>query len=214
MPLLKDKDKEIIRKKFEDMINPVKLVNFTQQIECNYCEDTRKIMEELSGLSNKISLEVYNFQIDKNKVNEYKIDKIPATAITGIKDYGIRYYGIPAGYEFTSLIEDMIDVSKGESGLSENTINKLSQIQKDVHLQVFVTPTCPYCPAAVLLAHKFAMVTDKITADMVEATEFPHLAIKYNVRGVPKTVINENYSVEGAVPEKMLLEKVLEAVNK
>ena len=170
-------------------------------------------MEELSGLSDKISLEIYNFQIDKQKAEEYKIDKIPATAIIGSKDYGIRYYGIPAGYEFTSLIEDVINVSKGESGLSEETIAGLSQIQKNIHLQVFVTPTYPYCSGAVLLAHKFAIANDKITADMVEATEFPHLAIKYNVRGVPKTLINDEHSIEGAVPEKILLEKIMEATN-
>jgi len=170
-------------------------------------------MEEISKLSDKISLEIYNFQLDKQKAEVYKIDKILATIIFCLKDYGIRYYGIPAGYEFTSLIEDIIDVSKGEPGLSQETIDKLNQIQKDVHLQVFVTPTCPYCPNAVRLAHKFAIATDKITADMVEAIEFPHLSVKYNVRGVPKTVINEEYSVEGAVPENILLEKILEAVK-
>jgi len=213
MAMISEKDKEMIRKKFEEIKNPVKLINFTQQIECEYCKNTRKIMEELSALSDKISLEIYNFQLDKQKAEEYKIDKIPATAIIGSKDYDVRYYGIPAGYEFTSLIEDIIDVSKGEPGLSQETIDKLNQIQKDVHLQVFVTPTCPYCPNAVRLAHKFAIAIDKITADMVEAIEFPHLSVKYNVRGVPKTVINEEYSVEGVVPENILLEKILEAVK-
>ena len=213
MATISEKDKETIKKKFEEIKNSVKLINFTQQIECEYCEDTRKTMEEISKLSDKISLEIYNFQLDKQKAEEYKIDKIPATVIFGLKDYGIRYYGIPAGYEFTSLIEDIIDVSKGEPGLSQETIDKLNQIQKDVHLQVFVTPTCPYCPNAVRLAHKFAIASDKITADMVEAIEFPHLSVKYNVRGVPKTIINEEHSVEGAVPENILLEKILEAVK-
>jgi len=213
MAMISEKDKETIRKKFEEIKNSVKLINFTQQIECEYYEDTRKIMEEISKLSDKISLEIYNFQLDKQKAEVYKIDKILATIIFCLKDYGIRYYGIPAGYEFTSLIEDIIDVSKGEPGLSQETIDKLNQIQKDVHLQVFVTPTCPYCPNAVRLAHKFAIATDKITADMVEAIEFPHLSVKYNVRGVPKTVINEEYSVEGAVPENILIEKILEAVK-
>ena len=213
MATISEKDKETIKKKFEEIKNSVKLINFTQQIECEYCENTRKIMEEISKLSDKISLEIYNFQLDKQKAEEYKIDKIPATVIFGLKDYGIRYYGIPTGYEFTSLIEDIIDVSKGESGLSQETIDKLNQIQKDVHLQVFVTPTCPYCPNAVRLAHKFAIANYRITADMVEAIEFPHLSVKYNVRGVPKTIINEEHSVEGAVPENILLEKILEAVK-
>jgi glutaredoxin len=80
-------------------------------------------------------------------------------------------------------------------------------------MQVFVTPTCPYCPQAVLLAHKMALESDLVTADMVEATEFPHLSMKYSVMGVPRTVINETVHMEGAAPEPLLLAKVQEAVQ-
>jgi len=128
------------------------------------------------------------------------------------KDYGIHFYGIPAGYEFTSLIHDIMMVGSGDSGLSAETRQWTTGLVKPVHLQVFVTPGCPYCPQAVLLAHKLAMESDFIRADMVEATEFPHLAVKYDVMGVPRTVINEDIFVEGAVPEAALLKKVSEAI--
>jgi glutaredoxin len=82
-----------------------------------------------------------------------------------------------------------------------------------VHFQVFVTPTCPYCPQAVRLAHKLAIESDLIRADMVEAIEFPQLSNKYHVHGVPRTVINETVHQEGAAPEPMLLAKLLEAVK-
>lgn len=78
-------------------------------------------------------------------------------------------------------------------------------------MQVFVTPTCPYCPKAVRLAHKAAIENDNITADMVEATEFPHLSMRYDVRGVPRTVVGENFPIEGAVPEMEFVEKLVEA---
>ena len=213
MAFLDEKNREIVKKEFKKLANPVTIVNFTQQLECQYCEDTCKLMEELAQLSDKVSLEVYNFQIDKEKAEEYGVDKIPATVIVGEKDYGVRYYGIPGGYEFTSVVTDIIDVSIGGSGLSEETKSKLASLEKDVHLQVFVTPTCPHCPGAVQLAHKFAIESGRVTADMVEASEFPHLSIKYNVRGVPRTIINEEFSVEGAVPEDVLIEKILEAVK-
>ena len=86
-------------------------------------------------------------------------------------------------------------------------------IDKPVHLQVFVTPTCPYCPRAVLTAFKFAMLNENITADMIEATEFQELSMKFNVQGVPKTVINDDWDIVGAVPEKMVLDKVKEALK-
>lgn len=214
MPLLRDEDKDFLKKEFETKLkNPVTLINFTQELECQFCRETRQVLEEVAGLSDKITLEVYNFAIDKEKVAQYKIDKIPATVIEGSKDYGIRLYGIPSGYEFTSLIESIIDVSAGDSGLSPETKTKIEAITKPVHIQVFVTVTCPYCPQAVRIAQKLAMENDYISADMVESVEFPHLAQRYNVYGVPKTVINDRFMFEGALPEPDFVEQVLKAVE-
>jgi glutaredoxin-like protein len=200
------------------MAEPVKLVMFTQEHECQYCAETRQITEEIAALSDKIEVEVFDFVGDKTTAELYNVDKIPAIAIVRNvdgqeQDYGIRFYGIPSGYEFTSVIEDIIDVSQGESGLQANTKEVIADLSEPVHLQVFVTPTCPYCPQAVRLAHKLAMESELITADMVEAIEFPHLSNKYHVHGVPRTVINETIHQEGAVPEPMLLAKLQEAFD-
>jgi glutaredoxin-like protein len=219
MPLISQKDADHLRAEFEaNLVNPVKLVMFTQEIECQFCAETRQIVEEIAGLSDDISSEIYNFVTDKATAELYGIDKIPAIAILRVedgedRDYGIRFYGIPSGYEFTSVIEDILDVSKGESGLQPRSKETVAGLTEPVHFQVFVTPTCPYCPQAVRLAHMLAMESDLITADMVEAIEFPHLANKYAVYGVPRTVINEKVHQEGAVPEPMLLAKLLEAVG-
>ncbi len=213
MGFLQEKDKEYIRDLFSKMENEVIITNFTQEIECQYCRETRQILEEISELSDKITLRVYNFVNDKEIAQKYNIDKIPATVIEGKKDYGIRYYGIPSGYEFSSLIEDIVDVSKGDSGLSEESRELLKQIDAPLHLQVFVTPTCPYCPRAVRLAHKMAIENENITADMVEATEFPHLSMRYNVRGVPRTMVGEDYPIEGALPEKQFIETIVHYFN-
>jgi len=142
MPLLQDKDKEAVESRFqEELVNPVKLVNFTQALECQFCAETRQLVEEVAALSDKIEVKVYNFAIDKEKVEEYEVDKIPAIAILGGKDYGVRYYGIPSGYEFSSLIEDIIDISKKEVELLPATREALAEITEPVHFQVFVTPT-------------------------------------------------------------------------
>ena len=98
-------------------------------------------MTELSELSDKLELEVYNFQIDKEQVAQYKVDKVPAIVIEGQKDYGVRYYGIPAGYEFASLLEAITAVSKGESGLTPESKEKVGTLDRALHIQVFVTPT-------------------------------------------------------------------------
>lgn len=220
MPLISTQDAELLRNEFAaQLVNPVKLLMFTQTFECQFCAETRQIVEEVAALSDKITAEIYNFVVDKAVAESYGVDKIPAIAILRVegdrdKDYGIRFYGIPSGYEFTSLIEDILDVSKGESGLQPKTKKAVAELTEPVHIQVFVTPTCPYCPQAVRLAHKLAIESELIRADMVEAIEFPHLANKYGVYGVPRTVINEKVHQEGAAPESLLLSKLLEAVGK
>ena len=143
MPLIiHDKDKERVRQVFEEgLVEPVRLVMFTQTTECQFCAETRQLVEEVAALSDKVVAEIYDFVTDEGKAKEYGVDKIPVIAIIGAKDYGVRYYGIPSGYEFTSLIEDIIDVSRGESGLRPETKEAVKAISEPVHLQVFVTPT-------------------------------------------------------------------------
>ena len=145
------------------------------------------------------------------------MDKIPALAVTRggaePKDYGIRLYGIPSGYEFATLIEDIKLVSRGRADLAAPTQQALAQLTKPVHIQVYVTPTCPYCPRAVVLAHRLALASDLVTADMVEASEFPHLANRYQVYGVPRTVIEDVIHIEGAVPEAQVVSRLLQVLD-
>lgn len=210
MALISDEDKEYLKKEFEEnLTGNVKLVMFTQHDhECRFCRETREIVETLAALNDKINVEVYHFMDDKEKVEEYNVNKIPAISIIGKKDYGIKFYGIPSGYEFTTLIQDIIEVSKGETGLSEESKKEIAKIDKPLHIQVFVTPTCPYCPSAVHLAHQAAIENENITADMVEAIEFPQLSQKYNVSGVPKTVINDKHEFVGAFPEEAFVQEL------
>ncbi len=212
--MIQEKDREQIKKMFAGkMKNPVTLINFTQEFECDYCRETRELAEELATLSDKITIKTYDFMRDQDKAMELGVDKIPATVILGERDYHVKYYGIPAGYEFTSLIDDIIDASQHATRLSEPTKQKLKTINKPVHIQVFITPTCPYCPRAVRIAHQFAMENQLIKADMIEATEFPELSNKYSVMAVPKIVINDNVEFEGAMPEEIFLSKVEEALS-
>jgi len=214
MPLLTAKDATTVRQQFEQtLVHPVKLIMFTQEHECDYCRETRQILEEVAGLSPLLSVEVRDFVADASVAETYGVDKIPAIVPVRLEDgqevtYGIRYFGIPSGYEFMSLLEGIKLVSNGQLGLSQATLDRLAKLEGPLHLQVFVTPTCPYCPRAVVLAHQLAFANAKVTADMVEATEFPHLSYKYQVMGVPRTVINEDIHIEGAVPEAMLLARL------
>jgi len=141
MSLLQDKDREQVQQLFAGLSNPVKLVMFTQELECELCAQTRELVEEVASLSDTVTAEVYNFALDKEQAKEYGVEKIPAVAVVGDKDYGIRFYGIPSGYEFSSLLESIMNVSARNSGLSETTSAFLTGLKDPLHMQVFVTPT-------------------------------------------------------------------------
>jgi len=214
MAILKERDRQLVKSKFDkELEGDVRIIVFTQEFECEYCEVNRELVEELASLSPKIKVEVYDFEKDKDRAERWKVDKIPATLIFGEKEYGIRYFGVPSGYEFAALLDDIVDVSRRKSRLPNNIIKELNKINSPVHIKVFVTPTCPYCPRAVRTAHQFALENDNIVADMIESLEFPHLANKYQVMAVPKIVINDVISFEGALPEALFLEQVLAAVE-
>ncbi|MGB9006222.1 MAG: thioredoxin family protein [Candidatus Aminicenantales bacterium] len=226
MEILNSEVRLATKKKFdEEMGGMVTLLHFTQEPgrlvlpdslkgqECLFCRETKQLLEEVSSLSEKIELQVFDFSADKDKAAEFGIDKIPALVIMGERDHGIRFYGIPSGYEYTSLVEAIVDVSRGQTSLSDKTKETLRALDKDIHLQVFVTPTCPYCSISVRLAHQFALESVHIKADMLEATEFPHLSDRFSVMGVPKTVINGQAFIEGALPEDRFLAEILKAVQ-
>ena len=210
MSLIPDDKKENLKSRFkENLVDPIKIVMFTQEIECRFCSDTRQLVQELAGLSDNISVELYDFVADSEKAKAYGIEKIPALAIIGKKDYGVRIYGIPYGYELQTLIEAVINVSKGTTNLSEKTKVILSDVKAPVHIQVFVTLTCPHCPVAAAVAHKLAIESDMIKTDVIESSEFPALAQKYSVIGVPKIVINEKIEFVGAFSEDLFAEHVV-----
>jgi alkyl hydroperoxide reductase subunit AhpF len=141
MALLNSQDEREAQAQLKDLTGPVKLVNFTQELASQYCRETELLLRQVREFSDKISLEVYNFLLDKEKVAQYGVDKIPATIVEGSKDYGIRYYGIPLGYEFAPFLAAVKDVSRGGTDLTAETRTALAAIAQPVRLQVFSTPT-------------------------------------------------------------------------
>lgn len=212
--LLNDEVVGQVQEAFQNLANPVEVLFFGSDEGCRFCDDTRQLMEEVVALSEKLNLETYDLAESSDTAAKYRVDKTPSLVIAGKNgaepiDYGIRYAGIPAGHEFSSLIQDLLTVSSGDHGLSPETLDFLNTLEEPVHLQVFVTPTCPYCPRAVILAHQLALASEMVEAEMVEASEFQELASKYNVSGVPDTSINHGAGrVVGAVPEEDLIAEI------
>ena len=150
MAFLSPNDQNEIKRLFEQLSGDVRLIHFTQREsplflpgqECETCKDTRLLLQEIVGLSDKIHLEVHDFVAENEIAREHAIDRIPALVMTadGVKGK-VRYFGMPSGYEFSVLLGSLLDASLGKSALSEETVEVLQGLDQDLHIQVFVTPT-------------------------------------------------------------------------
>ena len=142
MPVIDDETAAQLKNEFARLVNPVRLLVFSQALADPESEEVRRLVEEVAALDPKLSAESYNFVLDKEKAESLGIARIPAVAVLGTdKDYGIRFYGLPTGYEFGSLVDAILDVSSGDSGLAPETRAALREIARPVHIQVFSTPT-------------------------------------------------------------------------
>lgn len=212
MSLLSDEDKEYLKERFDqELEDEVNLLVFYKSENCKYCKETVEIAREIASLNNKIKLKTYEVDEERDVAKELKVRLVPATLIAKGNDYRIRWYGIPSGHEFATYVEDLIGVSSGRPKLSENSLEEIGKIDRNLHIQVFVTPTCPYCPRMSLMAHQATLANEKISADVIEVIEFPELSSKYKVMGVPKTIINEVYKTVGLIPEPLFIELLLHA---
>jgi alkyl hydroperoxide reductase subunit AhpF len=142
MALLADDVASQLREEFTKLVNPVRLAVFSQALADPGSEQVKRLVEELGAIDPRVTAESWNFVLDTEKVEALRIARIPAIAILGAeKDHGIRMYGLPSGYEFGTLVDAILDVSRGESGLLEETRQALAALERPVHVQVFSTPT-------------------------------------------------------------------------
>lgn len=215
MSLISTEDQANLRADFAALKRPVRLLFFSRVDDCETCPQARQVIEELPPLSNWITVEEIDFSTERERANSYGIDHVPALAIVGQdadgleRDSHIRFLGTPAGYEFISLVRAIVLVGIGDSHLLDESRALVVAIDQPMTVHVFTTPTCPHCPRAVILAHEMAFLNPNITAYAVEATEYPDLASRYRVTGVPKTVVDDRVEILGALPEQEFIAQAL-----
>ncbi|MHB1001239.1 MAG: protein disulfide oxidoreductase [Armatimonadota bacterium] len=218
MAMISDHDREFLKNKFTDELkDQVKLIVFLRKnrepgdssLECEFCRETEGLIKEVADISSKISVEFREYSPDDKMITNFGIDKYPAIVLMNNNNAGIKYYGIPGGFEFSSFIEDIIDVSRSTTDLSKKSKDRIHDVSHDIHIKVFVTPTCPFCPSVARIAHQMAIENPRrIKADIIEASEFPDLVSKYKVKAVPTIVINEEILKEGAISEDEFTDEV------
>ena len=217
------REQEYIRERFEKQLEGrVKIDYFTQRAsalyipgreECPACEDTGKILEEVSALSDKITLTVHELRDAPDEAAKLHVDKVPGIALRGPANRSLRFFGIPGGNEFPNFIETIIEISKQQSALSADAAKQLKRLKDNVSVTVYVTPTCPHCPGVVRAAYRLGLASAHVRASAVEVSEFPRIGQQLGIRAVPFTVIGDKAAVAGALDEAALLDQVLKVAE-
>ncbi len=222
MPVLQEQTRNAIRQRFAtELKGDVSIRMYTRLNsllyipgrECAGCEPTRQLLEEVCALSDRVDLEVIDFYGDTERALALGIDRVPAVLIGRAGKDNVRYFGMPSGFETQVLLDTITAASTNRRRLQLETRRQLKRLKEDVHVKVFVTPGCHYCPAVAGLAHLMALESDRVTADVIEIGEFRDLARAYNVMSVPKTVINDRVQFVGTVTEEVMVERILQAVG-
>ena len=208
MPLLDDEARNDVKKRFGEMVEPVTIVFYEK--EGQFTNEIKALLNELKELTDKLNVEVYAWNSEEAKrdgIDNGPVMKFKSKFIKG----DARFYGAPTGYEFATLLEAILLASKGD--FKGPLVDFAPQVDKEVKLEVFVTPTCPYCPTSAFMALKLAFLSEKAKGYVYEAIEFPQISNKYNVSGVPKTVINDGKGeYVGAYPEDAAIMKIKEVL--
>jgi glutaredoxin-like protein len=209
-------ERQALREALTDMRNIVTVKLFLSD-RCDFCKQTKRMLETIRDESPEINgrrlvdLKIYEEEIDSDEIKRHRVNRYPTILLL---EGAIKYYGIPAGEEIRAFVETLIRISQGESGLSSEAIEGIKRIPGEAIIETIVTPSCPYCPYAVLMANMFAYESYKagvrnIASIVVEAYENMDIAQKYAVSSVPAIAINGRIEFIGVPYEDQLLDVLM-----
>lgn len=217
MALMDEKTKEQVRRRLaESLDEPVELRLYRRPdtgrlilpggLGCTTCDAAEELARTLvEAAPDKLQLTVVDVSEQPRDV-----EGVPSLTVGRPGEPArITFQGLPAGYEFVTLLDAVERTSSRGNDLSPEIAERLAAIDEDVEVMVFVTPTCPYCPGAASMANRMALASSKVRSVVVEANEYPELSERHQVQGVPRTVVNRAGAFVGALPEGMFVEAVL-----
>lgn len=205
---------EEVQKQIREFIGVIErkvtIVLFTKEEPCDLCEETKQLIYEVKALNDKIEIVEKDFIKDVDDVKKYHIEMVPSFVLLDHEgNYkGVKFNGIPAGHEINAFLTALIEMSGVDFKLDPYFIERIAKINKPVNIKVFVTLTCPHCSGAVQKAHRLAMSSKFVEAEMIEAQTFYDLSEKYQVTGVPKIVFNDKFDIVGNQPMDAFLDQI------
>jgi glutaredoxin-like protein len=212
------RDQELIRQRFQrDLKSRLRIDFFTQKPssvyvpgrDCLHCETVQTMLQEIAGLSPRISLSTHELEAASRPAAEFSVDRVPAIVVRGQTNRPLRFFGLPSGHQFGAFIEALIETASGIFNLQEQTRRTLRRLKSDVRLQILAAPDCPYSASMAQFAYRLGLYNLRVKVSVIEVLEFPPIIQRYAVRAVPVTVIDEQSVLAGALDEAALAQNLL-----
>ncbi|MCL4478082.1 MAG: thioredoxin family protein [Deltaproteobacteria bacterium] len=201
-------DTQTHQEKLKAITDEIKIIFFEPEKSCHQCPHIKLLLTELEEASDKVILELVNEIQQPDLIKKFGIERCPAMAFIGAKDYGIRYYGTPTN--FVECFLDLVsDISKGGHPLKSDVLKEIEKLKKPVNIKVLGTQTCPYTPIAGRTAVRFAISSELITVHLIDVISFPEFQTRYNLRSTPEIVINDQTILYGIKSEEDLLKEII-----
>lgn len=215
------REQEVIRARFErELEGRVRIDYFTRKPlkvvlpgreACAFCEDVRRLLQEIAGLSERVTLSVREFDDERQAAGRLGVDKIPGIVIRGALNRPVRFFGVPATRQFPVFLETVIQASRTVSPVPPVVARTLKKVRREVDLTVFVAPLCPHSPAVAFIGAMIGLASPRVRTEIVELAEFPHLAEKHQVQALPTTIIDRRHVLVGALEPEALAEALVQA---
>jgi len=193
------------------LIKPVRLVVFTRDAVCNACQNVSELSRTIKMQMNKIALETYDVVMDRDKTEQYGIQRTPALVVQGGAGQKITFYGYTENLFLQLLLNTIEAVSTAKEWLPEDMKRSLQRLDNDVMIRVFVSNNCMLCKTVAEVAIGLALACNRVNTAVIMADDFPELKTKYRINALPKTVFGEDLQVDGNISEVKFLENIFEA---
>lgn len=162
--------------------------------------ELRDLILDIADLDERVSAEIYSKGENIEIENEIHADKYPVVALldNNKKYSGVKFHGVPGGHELNSFILAIYNLGSAGQQISEDTLNNIKKIDKDINIKVCVSLSCHLCPDVVVSSQRIAIENEKVEAEMIDISNFKEIKDKFKVMSVPAIIVNDEQIYFGA----------------
>lgn len=209
--MLKDSARQIINTMVKEIRNPVRLVLFTSDVNCDACPGALELASAIKAASPKIVLETYDITMDRDKSQEYGVKRAPSFVVQG---HGVRFAAFSGAVEDVALmllLDTIKAVSEGRDWFPSEVTDPLGMLNAPASVQVLIESDCSLCRPVAETAIGLALSSRFVSTEIIVADEYPELLSRHRVKVLPYTIFGPKLHLEGHVTESTFLEMLFQA---